>query len=87
MPGKLCTGTPRANAGAGTLRNSKAYCEGMQYRSEGTEVGKPDTDNPHSDGSEAATAWYAGWDFANFAAGGAIDTSETCCQVTGTILV
>lgn len=85
MAGKLCFGSVYANAGAGHLQSSKAFCEGMQYRSEGTAVEQPKIDNPLQAGSEASLAWALGWDFAEAAAGGTISTKATCCQITGII--
>ena len=85
MSGKPCFGSEYANAGAGHLRSSKAFCEGMRYRSEGTSIEKPVEDNPHIEDSEAGLAWIAGWDFAEASAGGQISTKATCCAVVGTI--
>lgn len=85
MSGKLCFGSNYANAGAGHLQSSKAFCEGMQYRADGTAALKPKASNPLPSSSEAAGAWDRGWDFADDEAGGTIDTSATCCQITGTI--
>lgn len=89
MPGKICTGSATNNAGAANLRESKAFCEGMYYRSQGTAVAYPITGNPFDgDGSEAETAWDAGWTVANTAAGGTIAiASQACCSVSGTISV
>ena len=87
MSGKICTGTATNNAGPANLRESKAFCEGMQFRSEGTAVQKPITGNPFDgDGSEAETAWDAGWTVANSAAGGTISVAnQACCSVSRTI--
>ena len=85
MSGKMCFGSSYANAGAGHLRSSKAFCEGMAYRAEGTAAAQPKANNPHVSGSEAAVAWDLGWDFTDAAAGGEISTKATCCSVTGTI--
>lgn len=88
MSGKLCYGQQRNNSGAGTLQESKAYCEGIHYRAGGTAVQRPKTDNPHVDGSEAHAAWDLGWDLAQANAGDTVDRAEaTCCAPTGTILV
>ena len=83
MAGKLCFGSTYNNAGAGNLRESKSFCEGVSYRAKGTELTNPITDNPHVTGSEAADAWDAGWNAANDEAGNA--TSIGCCAATGII--
>ena len=86
MAGKICTGS--ADGNAFNPRESSAYCDGMAYRASGTAAAKPKSDNPFDgDGSEAETAWDAGWDFADAAKGGAIDATGTCCNVTGTVSV
>lgn len=82
MAGQLCSGSALKNA---KVKDSKAYCEGMQWRAQGTALAYPVTDNPHAVESDAYTAWAAGWTFADDAAGGPIDTTATCCQITGTI--
>jgi len=83
MAGKICTGSSDNNGYH--PRESVAYCEGMAYRASGASAAVPKTNNPHVDGSEAHTAWDAGWDFADAAAGGAIDSTTTCCNVSGTV--
>lgn len=63
MAGKLCDGN---DASLLEVRYSRAYCEGMQYRSGGTAAERPLTGNPYdSDGTEAETAWDAGWNYAD----------------------
>ena len=84
MAGQMCNGV--AGYTSGELKNSRAYCEGMAYRATGTLLGAPVTGNPHVAGSEASVSWIAGWDFAEAASGGAIDSTGTCCAVSGTIL-
>ena len=80
MPGKLCFGKVTNNAGAGMLRESKAYCEGMAYRASGTAVAKPITDNPHVADSEAGIAWDTGWSTADNNVGSTVPaTSLGCC--------
>lgn len=79
MAGKLCFGSDYNNAGAGHIRSSVAFCEGVAYRASGTALAAPKTDNPHVSGSEAADAWDAGWDAADADAGGAFDHRATCC--------
>ena len=87
MAGNICTGTNSNNSGIGNLRSSMAYCEGMTYRASGTLIGKPITGNPHDGlGSEAETAWDAGWAVAEAAKGGAITiANQGCCAVGGTV--
>lgn len=77
MSGKLCTGATTNSSG--TLKSSKAFCEGMAYRASDTVLSVPKTANPHAVGSDAATAWDLGWDFATASAGSVPDTSGTCC--------
>ena len=86
MAGKMCFGSTYNNAGAGHLRSSKAFCEGIEYRTGGTAVARPKADNPHQSGSDAADAWDTGWDIAQAAAGGSVTPSSApCCAVGGTI--
>jgi len=88
MSGKLCFGAtaPQNNAGAGRIRTSNAFCEGINYRASGTAVAKPAADNPHESGSDAWNAWDDGWDLANAATGGTLG-AQGCCAPTGTISV
>lgn len=86
MSGKLCYGQSRNNSGASTLRESKAFAEGILYRAGGTAIAKPKADNPHETGSEAFAAWDLGWDAAQAAAGGSLPATG-CAAPTGTILV
>lgn len=83
MAGKLCTGAATNNAAL--LHQSKAYCEGMFFRSQGTAVAYPITGNPHDgDSSEAETAWDAGWTAADGVAGGSITAAVSgCCGLIG----
>ena len=85
MAGKLCYGSAYNNAGAGTLRSSKSFCEGINYRAGGTLLGRPKVDNPHLAGSDAALAWNLGWDFAEASSGGALDTRGTCCAAPAVV--
>lgn len=57
MSGKLCFGKQYANAGAGHLRSSKAFCEGRGVKAGGGAT----TENPHVATSEAGIAWTAGY--------------------------
>ena len=83
MPGKLCTGAPTNNVGAGRLSQSKAYCEGMAYRASGTLIAKPITDNPHASGSPDGISWDSGWTKADDASGGNISKADLgCCAPT-----
>jgi len=82
MPGKLCYGAAAGNAGK--LRNSKAFCEGLEHRALGAGVTYPVTDNPHESGSEASDAWILGWTVADDAETSTIDPADApCCAVTG----
>jgi len=59
MSGKLCFGKEYNNAGAGRLRDSKAFCEGRYNKANGgTALG---ADNPHVATSDAGLAWAAGF--------------------------
>ncbi len=57
MAGKLCFGKEYANAGAGRLRDSKAFCEGRKAKADGGALG----DNPQVATSDAGLAWIAGF--------------------------
>ena len=82
MAGKMCTGSVGGNAAS--PHQSRAFCEGVTFRSSGTAAAKPITGNPHDGlGSEAETAWDAGWTAADDAAGSTL--TGTCCAPTGTI--
>ena len=86
MP-KLCNG--QNNNQAVNVRNAKAFCEGLQYRSLGNSVSKPEDDNPHEDGSEDFDAWLRGWTVAKDAALGTgfIDPADApCCAVISTTI-
>lgn len=79
MP-KLCNG--QSNNQAVNIRNSKSFCEGLQFRSQGTAIAFPITGNPHEAGSEDADAWDRGWTVTEAAAGGTVAaTAATCCAV------
>jgi len=64
MAGQLSFGSAYNNAGAGQLRECKAFGEGIAYRASGTVLSVPKTDNPHESNSDAALAWALGWDLA-----------------------
>jgi len=57
--GKLCTGENYNSSGVPRLRESKAYCEGLDHRisTNGASFG----DNPHVAGSPDGDAWDRGW--------------------------
>lgn len=76
MAGKLYDGRDVTTPKNGVKKNTKAYCEGMSYRATGTAVQAPKVNNPHLAGSEAATAWDAGWDTADNNAGGTISKAD-----------
>lgn len=90
MPGKLCNGFLEANMGAGRLSTSKAFCEGIQYRSEGTALEKPSADNPHAPVdiyNPDFDSWHEGWSVANDAAGGAMSKDAApCCATPQTVI-
>ena len=85
MAGKLYDGRNEvSDAKNGVPKNSQAYCDGIVYRSGGTALQRPKTDNPNQPGSEQATAWDAGWDLADFNAGSQIPKgSGGPCAVEG----
>jgi hypothetical protein len=44
------------------LKNARAYCEGVDFRFQGTAAAFPITGNPEDGiGSEAETSWDVGW--------------------------
>ena len=75
MPGKQCNGV--AGYSAGKLKNSKAYCEGLDHRisTNGATIG----DNPHVAGSEAANCWDVGWSEGQADAGSTLSASSGLC--------
>jgi hypothetical protein len=76
MAGKLCTGQQDGNAG--NVRNSVAFCEGLNAR-----IASNSTTNPHESGSEAADAWDRGVALAAAAAGSTVDPADAgCCAVS-----
>lgn len=76
MPGKLCIGEV-TNSGL-TVKNSKAFCEGVAAR-----TASATTSNPHA-GGDAADAWDRGVALAAAAVGGAVDPADApCCAVSG----
>lgn len=83
----MCFGQELANAGAGRLSESKAFCEGIMWRAQGTALAFPKTDNPHVVGSPDAIAWDLGWDAAEAGAGGPLDLTGTCCAAVPDIQV
>ena len=87
MPGKFCTGAVTNNAYL--LVETKAFCEGLNYRAGGTLLGRPKTDNQHAAGSEAAEAWDRGWETADAAAPlGTITPSDApCCAVPTNVVI
>ena len=87
MAGKLCFGEKLNNAGAGHIRSSKAFCEGLSYRAQGTAIQFPKANNPHVADSEASDAWDLGWGVTEAAAGGQVSKADApCCSIPqGTI--
>ena len=84
MSGKLCTGGATNNAGAARISQSKAFCEGIEFRAQGTAIAFPITGNPHPAGSPDNTSWAAGWLAADASAGGTMDGADApCCAVDG----
>jgi len=85
MSGKLCTGFKTNNSFR--LRDSKAYCEGLEYRIGGTWAERPDTDNPHPIYSSAYWSWEIGWLHADGLAGSSMPASMApCCAVPQNII-
>ena len=84
MP-KPCVGKSENNSDL--MRESRAFCEGISHRAQGTAVGFPITDNPHAPLSDAGGAWSRGWTVGDDSAGGAINPKDApCCAVPqGTI--
>ena len=79
MP-KPCVGKSENNADL--IKESRAYCEGISRRAQGTAVAFPITDNPHATLSDAGGAWSRGWTVADDAAGGVIAaTAAPCCAI------
>ncbi len=79
MP-KPCAGTPTNNSDL--IRESRAFCEGVQYRASGTSAAKPLSDNPHETGSDAADAWQTGWVQAQSDSGTTMIASDApCCAI------
>lgn len=82
MSGKLCVGQPVNNVGAGRISQSRALCEGADYRLQGTALAFPDSDNPHPVGSPDYEAWNNGWTKVNINAGTTIPVDELkCCAI------
>lgn len=80
--GNLCDGV--ATNHQKQLKNSRAYCEGVDYRFEGTAAQRPITGNPEDGiGSEAEAAWDAGWTDAHGDGLGANGTVEPCSARRG----
>ena len=70
-------------------RSAKAFCEGLQFRSEGNGVSRPADANPHEVGSEDNLAWDRGWDVAQAAGTGSgfIDPADApCCAIITTVI-
>jgi len=86
MPGQLCAGETQTLKTA-DLRDSKAFCEGMHYRSTGTAAEAPASDNPHVIGTDARVSWAEGWAVANAAAGGTISKADSGCCAMGGVTV
>lgn len=86
MSGKLCVGEAANNAA--NLRSSRAFCEGVAFRAQGTAVAFPLASNPHVLGSEANDAWALGWTVTDDAAGGTVDKADAaCCAVPQTTVL
>ena len=85
MAGKLCYGATQNNSGAGTLRESIAFADGIKFRATGTALQAPLSDNPHPNPSEANVAWAFGWATADAVAGAALPATG-CAAPTGIIL-
>ncbi len=85
MP-KPCTGGETNNADL--IKESRAFCEGLQYRASGSQAARPFSDNPHPVGSYASEAWGDGWFVAAGSSGGTIPASEApCCAVPHNVIL
>jgi len=80
MSGKMCTGKPTANAFL--PMESKAYCAGGLYRSQGTAALFPVANNPNQPDSPDADAWDRGWNVVDSQAGGVVDPDAMPCCAT-----
>ena len=88
MSGKLCTGSSENNIGAARLSQSKAFCEGVAYRSQGASLSFPRTGNPHVNGSSDYQAWDAGWMVVEGQVASPIDPATApCCAVSDVVIV
>jgi hypothetical protein len=80
----LCDGNLPGHPKNGNPKNSKAFCEGMEYRAKDFGDAAPITDNPHQTGSDAFKAWDAGWAIAQNAQGDVIAPALVgCCGLIG----
>ncbi len=81
MPGKFCNGVPTDQP---MVPESRAFCEGMLYRTTGSAIAAPITDNPYSTTSRPVekAAWDNGWNAADSYSGGPI-VDAGCCGVLG----
>lgn len=83
MAGQRCAGRDAAAPKNANVRNTKAFCEGMLYRTTDTAANAPKANNPHPGGS-TKTDWDAGWDIADAAAGGVLGKADVgCCALNG----
>lgn len=84
MP-KPCFGTIARNSDR--MKESRAFCEGIQYRAGDTGALRPISGNPHALGSDASTAWRNGWLLADGSSGSTVaPTSAPCCAVPQAII-
>lgn len=86
MPGKLYDGRDVTTAKNGVPNNSRAFCDGALYRCGDTAANRPITDVTkfHQAGSEAATAWEAGWNLTDGYAGSVVPINvEGPCGLRG----
>ncbi len=85
MP-KPCTGNQTGNSDL--IKESRAFCEGVAYRAQGTAAAFPQTDNPHGPSSDAYFTWLTGWAVANDAAGGVVDPAlVSCCAAPQNVIL
>ena len=86
MAGKACVG--KAENNSDLIKESRAYCEGISHRAQGTAVAFPITGNPHASLSDAGGAWDRGWTVADDAAGTTVAaTAAPCCAVPNTTIL
>ena len=97
MAGQMSFGKRYNNAGAGKIRDAKAFAEGVQYRASGVLLERPPEANPHQPNpigsgspdtntpSTAHDAWATGWAFAELSSGSELDVTGLSIAPVGVI--